>query len=221
MLNKTNQDNVNLNIDHISDLNLTLQNDISSLEDLKKTFKVEVTEFQCPATANKLGEKVCQLGDSLNGLQKDIDSINTALTNQNSQISKNSQDISANTKAISDLETMDANINSKITDLTGRLAQLEDKFTNQLAICSNSAQHSLGIDKDGIGRYVGNCNSGNIFTPSECRFECKDGVDSHINWVSCGTVECKGSGMWGITGHGCPCCLRSSSYGHILYNGCC
>ena len=76
-----------------------------------------MTEFQCPANSNKLGQKVCNLDSSVNEHENDINTINTALnkhdsTNneQNGLISQNSKDISA----------LDTNVNSKLTDVINR-----------------------------------------------------------------------------------------------------
>ena len=216
----SNQDNVNLNIDHINDLNLTLQNDISSLNDLVKTLKDEVMEFQCPTTSNNLGDLVCNLDDSLNQDEITIHTMNQFQADLGVQISRNTPTISVNSKAVSSLDSMDTTINAQIADLTSRLSQLENEV-NEFSVCSNSAQHSLGIDRDSNGRYVGNCNSGNVFTPSGCRFECKSGTEFTFHYVTCGTVECKGSGMWSITGHGCPCCKATVNQGVDIFQGCC
>ena len=111
---KTNHDDINSTNVIISELNSTM---IKEIDALKTTFKEEVTEFQCPANSNKLGQKVCNLDSSVNEHENDINTINAALnkhdsTNneQNGLISQNSKDISA----------LDTDVNSKLNDVINR-----------------------------------------------------------------------------------------------------
>ena len=142
---------------------------------------------------------------------------------QNNQINDNIQELESQ-KAINDQQTNQINQNSQdisnVADGSSpKIAELIRKM-DIMSTCKNSAQHDLGLgnsDSRFYGRYVGNCNTGDIFTPSGCSFQCRDPTDS---WVTCASVQCEfpngSGGKWASTS-GRICC--ASIFG--MPDGCC
>ena len=168
--------------------------------DWEQRYKEDITEFQCPPiNPNKLGENVCSLGDSVEKIDKAIDTLTSENSKQTGQIDKNAQDIS-------NLLVADTNLDSRIDDLL--------KKVEQLATCRKSAAHYLGIPNG--GRYVGNCNTGAAFTTSVCILQCQD-LNDGGNYHNCASLQCDGADRWKVTS-GQVCCKVNQYSGP---EGCC
>ena len=196
-------------------LNGVIDGKLSSIE---QKYQRDITDFQCPSNENnQLGVSVCN-NDHQIYVQNGINEQQNDINEQQNGINEHQNAINEQQNIINDEQTNQINQNSQdisnVADGSSpKIAELIRKI-DILSTCENSAEHDLGLGSSKYtGRYVGNCNTGDVFTPSGCSFQCQDRMGG---WVTCASVEC-GSRRWTLTS-GSICCMRNSN---PYIAGCC
>ena len=156
-------------------------------------------EISILANSNtNLDSKIADLKGSVIDNENHIVNIASINQEQSDQITKNIEDIS-------NLANSEINVDSRIADLVDKV--------EQLSTCKSSAANDFSGYPINGGRFVGNCNSGNAFSTSNCRFEC---LDVGIGYKTCATIQCSGANKWTATS-GNVCC----QWGGNTPWGCC